>query len=191
MKGPPTLESLPDRINDAVQDLLKMARDLSFNRISDNLFFIISKPEAEYEPSANFYEKNKLRKKLNDAKPAMTFDAAVDWLRQHFDSIYEINLIVYRAEKKKTTIEICIREKNGVDRETPSYLPMLISKVGIPPYADNSISWNGYNSHPVRKKFDINWELNPWNHRWKLYWNYQKFKLEMWRQERRKRKAAV
>jgi hypothetical protein len=168
-----TRDSIKSEIENATQSLLKMAREMSYNNISHNLSFIIHKVDDGYSQVSNYFKKYALRKKINDAKPVLTLEEAINELKNYFEDIYEINLYVYKAEKTKTIIEIEITEKdrNGFIREGT---PFLHCKVAIPPYADEP-----------KQKFDINWQFGSCNSKWKMFWWKRKINQELIRLRKR------
>jgi hypothetical protein len=184
MRGLAQRDTLHLHIKDASQDLLRMARDHSYNRISDNLVYIISKPEQEVDQSIGFFDQYKQRKKNNDAKSTLTFDAAIKHLVEKFNDIYEIDLYVYKATHEKTIIEIGLIEKNSDYRKAATHVPLLHNKVCIPPYALNPDIPVG--EPQLYKKFDINWQLNTLNHRWEMFCWVFKARRNLRRLEKRK-----
>ncbi len=153
-------ESIYKEISDAVQSLLKLARDSSFNKISDNCKFIIS--EIKHSDK-NFFEQNKIRKTYNDKKTPKPLAEIIVELEILYPNLYDVNLYVYKADKYSTIIEIQYFPRSSLDIEyQKTYATqetMLHCKVAIPAYAsDNKI------------KFDINWQLETINHKWKMFW---------------------
>jgi len=87
-------------ILNASQSLLAMAKDFTYKNISNNLIFIIRIVDNEFNQISSFNERNKLRKKLNESNPILTIENATKEIENIFDQIYEINLYIYKAEKK-------------------------------------------------------------------------------------------
>lgn len=153
-------ENLYTEISDAVQGLLKMARDLSFNDISDNCKFIISEIK---ESDKNFFEQNKIRKTENDKKtPKSRADIIVE-LETLYSNLYDVNLYIFKADKNSTLIEIQYfpRSSHDIDYQKTSAKQetMLHCKVATPLYSSDN-----------KEKFDINWQLGTLNHHWKMFW---------------------
>ncbi len=79
-------ENICKDISDAVQSLLKLARDSSFNQISDNCSFIIS--EIKYSDK-NFVEQSKIRKTDNDNKTPRTLAVIIKDLDKLYPNLYD------------------------------------------------------------------------------------------------------
>jgi hypothetical protein len=153
-------ENLYNEISKAVESLLKLARGISFNSISDNCQFIIS--EIKHSDK-NFFEQNKIRKTENDKKTPKPLNEIIIELEKLYENLYDINLYIYKAEKNSTIIEICYFTRSSLEIEyqkiSETQETMLHVKIHIPPYLiDKS------------KKFDINWQLRPFYTNWKLFW---------------------
>ncbi len=159
-------ENLYKEISDAVQILLKMACEFSFNNISDNCKFIIS--EIKHSDK-NFFEQNKIRKIDNDKKiPKPLTDTIVE-LETMYANLYDVNLYVYKADSHSTIIEIQYFPRSSHDLEyqkiSATQETMLHCKVAVPAYASDN-----------KEKFDINWQLGTLNHKWKMFWWQRKTK---------------
>jgi len=168
-----TKTTLYSNLSNATISLLEIARKSSWNRITDNCLYITS----EIENSAqNFCDLHKSRKQENDQKVPRSLAEVLPQLLSLFDNLHDINLYVYRAERNVTIIEIAYYLKTSLDamyRETIiSDPPMLHYKVPIPNY--------GALKEDRDKKFDINWQLNPLNHRLRVFWMRLKYKLGMY-----------
>jgi hypothetical protein len=153
-------ENLYNEISKAVESLLNLARDISFNSISDNCLFIIS--EIKHH-NKNSFEQNKIRKAANDKKTPKSLNEIIIELEELYPNLYDINLYIYKAEKNSTIIEICYfaRSSLKVDYQKISETreTMLHLKIDIPPYLTEKSN-----------KFDINWQLRPFYTNWKLFW---------------------
>jgi hypothetical protein len=154
-------------ILNASNSLLTIARDLTHNSISDNFVFIIRIVDKDFNKISSFYERNKLRNIINNSKPVLTIDNATKELENIFDQIHEINLYIYKSENIKTIIEIevTIFDKSISPKKE---IPQLHCKVPIPPYASQT-----------NEKFDINWQLETFGSKWKMFWWKQKTKREL------------
>jgi hypothetical protein len=96
-------ETIHKELSDAVQGLLKLARKLSYTKISDNCFFIIS----EIKPSdKSTFEQTKIRKSIKDKKIPKSFIEIVAEVEAMYSSLYDVNLYIYKAKKNETIIEI-------------------------------------------------------------------------------------
>lgn len=162
-------ENIHKELSDAVQSLLQLARDLSYNKISDNCSFIISEVN---QSEKNVFEKTKNRKSINDKKVPKSFIEIVAEVEAIFPNLYDVNLYIYKAKKNETIIEIQYFPRISLDldyqKATANQETMLNYKVSLPNYAANS-----------DEKFDINWEHGPLNHLWKQFWWRQKIKRDL------------
>ena len=172
-------ESLHEDLLNAVQTLLQMARDASFNTISDNCSYILSEIKNDY---TNFSNQNNIRKTENDKKtPKPLTEISVE-LERIFSNLYDVNLLVYRAYKHSTLIEISYFPRSSLDADyqqiTATQETMLHCKVALPAYLSEK-----------REQFDINWEHGTINHKWKMFWWRRKMKKSARRREHSIRKV--
>lgn len=143
-----------------------MARDSSFNNISDNCKFIISEIKNS---DKNFCEQNKISKTDNNKKTPKPLADIIVELEILYPNLYDVNLYIYKAHKNLTIIEIQYFPRSTHEIEyqklSATQETMIHCKVAIPSYAlDN------------KKKFDINWQLGTINHKWKMFWWQRKTK---------------
>jgi len=129
-------------------DLLEMARNLTWNEISGDCKYILTEI---IDSDKNFIEQRKIRKRLNDLKIPKELNQIVSVLKDIFEDIYDLNLYVYKAKAEQTIIEIQYYPKSSLDKDyfekVKDNSPMHHCKISTPPYLnDNKI------------KFDINWE---------------------------------
>ena len=157
-------ENIYKDLTDATISLLNLARDCSYNFISDNCFYIISEIK---NTDMNFRERNKIRIKENSLKKPKLLADILHELEELYPNFYDVNLYVYKANKQTTIIEIQYYPRSSLDidyrQKTQSQLTMLHCKVSNPPYYSDK-----------KEKFDINWEFEPLNHRWKMFWLMRK-----------------
>lgn len=159
-----------EKLESLTNALLKLADETCWNTISKNLLFILS-DISEVEGEKHIIKRNH-RNKLNKKKIPKNFIEAVTELKGFYDSIYDINLYIYKSEKHRTIIDIRYFLKSRLDAEFLKTVidnpPMLHCKIAIPPYVkkDN------------RKKFDINWELEGLRYNWNLFWWKIKYPIE-------------
>lgn len=162
-------ESIYKEILEAVQSLLKLARESSYNKISDNCKFIISEIKHSDE---NFFERNKIRKTVNNKKTPKPLIDIIAELENLYSNLYDVNLYVYKANKNLTIIEIQYFPSTSLDIEYQKTIAtketMLHCKIAIPPYASDN-----------KEKFDINWQLGTLNHKWKMFWWKRKTKKHL------------
>lgn len=182
-----TKENLETKIADATSHLITMASDLCWNTIPKNCFYILS--EIDETIGKNFFERNKIRKKVNEGKTPKSLQEITQDVALIYDTLYDINLYIFKATKNKTIIEIKYFLKTAHTKDFYETIknndPMWHSKVAIPPYL-NAIG----KTAKEEKKFDVNWQLGgilyEWNlflYRFKYYvyktrYNYKKSRFE-------------
>lgn len=160
--------TLQHELEAATSRLIALAIDLTWNTISNNCKFILSEIT---NTEKNFFEQQRIRKKENDKKNSVALQDIIPALQNLYSNLYDINLYIYRAEKKLTIIEIGYYLKSSlgedhrlsvIDKE-----PMLHCKVAIPPWLDDK-----------KEKFDINWEHNKISYYWKMFLLRHKLKTK-------------
>lgn len=164
-----TIDTLDKDLKGLTDDLLEMARNLTWNEISNDCRYILTEI---VDSDKNFFEQRKLRKRLNDSKIPRDLNLIVPDLKTIFENIYDLNLYVYKAKAEQTIIEIQYYPKSNLNKDylekVKDNKPMLHCKIATPPYAvDNKV------------KFDINWELGGLRHEWKMFWWRQNVKREL------------
>jgi hypothetical protein len=143
-----TSSTLQKEIEATVPRLLEMARELTWNKISDNCKFILSEIKNS---DGNFQTERKLRIKENDLKVPVTLEELMPALQNLYNNVYDLNLYVYRSGKDLTIIDIRCYLKSSLDADYRAMVidnePMLHCKIPMP-------------ASPGSKnvKFDINWE---------------------------------
>ncbi len=162
-----TKETLKEEIQQAVPKLLEIARDSCWNKLSENLVYIVSEiPNT----TTDFKNEAKIRKKLNDRMIPMSFDQAINQLLSLYDNLYDINLYIYKANKNNTIIDIRYYPKSSLVQEPQQAAinrpPMLHCKVANPPYKKN-------------EKFDVNWEHGGLIHALNKYWGRKRARKEI------------
>ncbi|HCM35735.1 hypothetical protein [Chryseobacterium sp.] len=141
-------ENLIKWINRSIDDLLQLSGQYCWNRISLNLVFILS--DSNEFDGADLFKRRESRKMINNSKTPITLDAAIEVLNNEYHDLYDINLYIFKADKKETLIEIQYYRKSNFEidyfakiKDNP---PMFHSKISIPSYALGV------------GKFDVNWE---------------------------------
>ncbi|MFT3932375.1 MAG: hypothetical protein QM726_02070 [Chitinophagaceae bacterium] len=161
-----TSETLQDEMREAIPLLLKMARDITWNKISDNCKFILTEI---IDSSDNFHIQRQKNKKENDKKKHVSFSEIMLPLQKIYDNLYDINLCIYKAKRNLTIIDIRYYPKSSLHanyrREVSQKPPMIHCKVATPPWLNDK-----------NEKFDINWEHYASTIKWKLFWARRKFK---------------
>ncbi|MGI4737518.1 MAG: hypothetical protein ACRYG7_20315 [Janthinobacterium lividum] len=137
-------------VGGAVPQLLKLARELTWNYISDNCLFILS--EITDEPM-NAHQQRRVAKRLNNAKQPLPLADLAPALHQLHGNLHDINLYIYRATREVTIVDVRYYPRSSL---APAYraqvaeLPsMLHVKVATPPWLALM--------EPL-PRFDINWE---------------------------------
>lgn len=161
--------NIEKNIQNLTTQLLELVKLNCWNSISDNLMFILSDiSEVEGE---NFFIQRVNKNKLNKNKIPKDFKQAIADLEKIYDSIYDINLYIYKAEKNQTIIDIRYFLKSKLDSDFLKTLantpPMLHCKIERPPYLKND-----------KDKFDVNWELEGIRYNWNIFWWKANYKLE-------------
>jgi hypothetical protein len=160
-----TRENLSERLLEAADSLLELARQSCWNNISSNCSFILSEINNS---SNNFIEETRLNKKLNAKKQPERLDSVIPHLLLIYTNLYEIDLYIYRSSKKLTVIEIAYYLKSSLEPEYQETIaddpPMLYCKVAIPSYKGTFTKYNASN------KFDINWQHNTIYHQGNMFW---------------------
>jgi hypothetical protein len=157
-------ESLFTDLTNTKNSLLQMARNVSYNSISDNCLFILSEiPNVLHDAEIQ----RKIRVKENRVKKPVELIKLIPDLEILYPTLHDINLLIYKAEKNLTIIDIRYFSRNSLEldyRKTVEGSPsMLHSKVAFPPYYNDG------------EKIDINWETGNLKHRWNMF--KLKFKL--------------
>lgn len=159
-------ENIYKDLSEATKSLLDMARDLSFNDISDNCLYIISEIK---DNDNNLLDRRKIRIKENSLKTPKPLADILPDLQALYPNFYDVNLYVYKADRQLTIIEIQYYPRSSLDveyrQQVQSRETMLHCKVANPQYYSDK-----------KEKFDINWEFEPFNHKWKLFWYRRKMK---------------
>jgi hypothetical protein len=156
-----TTETLPEILTQTTAALLKMAREMTWNTISDQVCYVIRKTNPG--ENGNLIDNNRMRKRLLDAAPVLTPDQAVEVLRKQYPNLYLIELYVFKALQNRTIVEIALLEKDQLETNyrlsVAGNPPEWHCKVAIPPYRTDA-----------GEKFDIHWPIGPWEFRWKMFW---------------------
>lgn len=160
-----TKNNLEQNLKEATSTLLEMARNSCWNKISDNITYLISEIKND---ELNAFDKRKERKKENEKRIAKSLEQISTELKAIYKNLYDINLYIYKSEKENTIIEIQYFPKSSLESdfyETIKYNePMLHCKIGIPPYVNNK-----------SEKYDVNWELGGMRYELNLFWWRMKF----------------
>ncbi|PKV50917.1 hypothetical protein ATE84_2986 [Aquimarina sp. MAR_2010_214] len=169
---------LESKILDATSSLIDIATDICWNKISRNCEYIMS--EIDENIWGNYFERAKIRKKVNNKKPPKSLNGIVAELTAIYENLYDINLYIYKSLSDKTIIEIRYFLKTSHTAEFyPTIInnePMLHCKVARPSYIAKSP-----NSTKLEKKFDVNWELGGIRHEFNKFLG--KIRYRIWKYE--------
>jgi hypothetical protein len=166
-----TKETLFTDLSKASNSLLQLAREVSFNTISDNCLYIISEiPNALIDVET----KRRINNRKNRIKKPVELNEATADIEILYPVLHDINLVIYKPKKNLTIIDIRYFSRNSLDLEYRKLVennpPMLHSKVAFPPY------------HNDGEKVDINWETGNLRHHWnmfKLFFKVRRMEKEM------------
>ena len=157
-----TPESLPIDLAQMVPQLLRMARELTWNTISDNCRFILT--EIPNTP-LDFHALRTYYKRQNEAKRPVFLESLVPVLQQLYPNLHDINLYIYKSTPQLTVIDIRYYPRTSLTeayrQQVAANPPMLHAKVAHPPWLALATKTT---------KFDINWERRLVWARWKMFW---------------------
>ena len=151
-----------NEIHEAIPKLLELAREMTWNEISDNCKFILSEITNS---ELNAIKQIKLRNKVNDRKIPVSLTEVIIALKAIYDNLYDVNLFIYKSNYQQTIIDVRYYAKSSLDKayreQVTTSPPMLHCKVALPPWL----------SDKKTEKFDINWEHKMLAYRWKMFWS--------------------
>ncbi|MCR4030441.1 MULTISPECIES: hypothetical protein [Flavobacterium] len=160
--------NIEEKIKNLTNQLLELVSLKCRNDVSNNLVFILSNISETDIAGENALVDRHNRNIVNKKKTPKSFNEAVSDLSKIYDSVYDINLHVYKAEKNRTILDIRYFLKSELDTEYLKTVidnpPMLHCKIALPPYLKEN------------SKFDVNWELGGIRHHWNLFWYRRKFR---------------
>ena len=153
-----TKETLFTDLTKASNSLLQLARELSFNTISDNCLFIISEIPNELIDAET---KRRISNRKNRTKKPVELNEAIADIEILYPILHDLNLVIYKSKKNLTIIDIRYFSRNSLELEyrklVENNTPMLHSKVSFPPY------------HKEGEKVGINWETGNLRHHWNMF----------------------
>jgi hypothetical protein len=99
---------------------------------------------------------------MNDRKVPVTLTELMPALTRLYDDFYDINLVIYRANRDNTVIDFRYYTKSSLGQNYREKIlhqpPMLHCKVARPSWLEG------------KERFDINWQHYEWLNKLKLYW---------------------
>lgn len=145
-----TRDTLQQHIEQAVSTLLNMARECTWNTITDHCLFIVSEIKNS---TVNFFEERRLDKNEKEKIVPLSLQQVMPFLLELYSNLHDINLYIYQATQIVTVIDIQYYLKSSPDSDYAKKIagnpPMLHCKIAIPPWLQDK-----------NEKFDINWPLN-------------------------------
>lgn len=146
-------------IQELSDKLISTAKECCWNNFSNSYSYILSEI---VDNELNLFEKRRRRKKQNSVKIPMNLNRASAALDKLYKDLYDVNFYVYKADSKKTIIEIQYFLKPSLDKaffeKVKDNKPMLHCKVPIPFYLKKE-----------GDKFDVNWELLGLRYKWNVF----------------------
>jgi hypothetical protein len=106
-----TSDSLQQEIQEAIPELLNMAREMSWNKISNNCKFILTEIKNS---NRSFNDQRMLLKKESDKKTPLPFQQVIPILQTLYKNLYDINLYIYKSSKDLTVIDIRYYQKSSI-----------------------------------------------------------------------------
>jgi hypothetical protein len=149
--------------------LLRMAKEIAYNNISDNCTFILNEIKNS---DTNSFEGVRIRIKENNKQTKVDFEEVVKQLLKIYPNLHDINFYIHKSTKHLTVIDVRYYLKSSLGEEFEEKekhnAPMIHCKISIPPYQSEE-----------KEKFDINWEHQTIRTRWKSYWAKKRFENEI------------
>ncbi|QKJ30327.1 hypothetical protein HQ865_11350 [Mucilaginibacter mali] len=160
-----TKETLQQDLQDATIALIKLAEELTWNKISRNIGYIITVVDNR-KNSIELYEDVYLS---NGKKKPQTLSALIPELEELYLQMYDV--FVYRVLRDETIIEIKYFFREFSQNENHQQIvakepPTLHCKILVP-----------YYMYKRQGKFDINWQHNTIEYKWFRFLTKLKYKL--------------
>lgn len=159
-----TQKALSQNLQSLTESLLGLARQYCWNKISSKVRYVIKKVDTAQIVDIGISQRIKWRNQILKNSPILSLDQAVEVLYKGINNIYLIELYVFHAKKKETLIEIELLEKSELEeayQETLiNHVPTFHCKIAMPPYV----------SFDSTEQFDINWQLETLEYKWKMFW---------------------
>lgn len=154
-----TAETIEEEIRAAIPKLMEMAKELTWNKFSDEYLFLLSTISDKHP---DFIDRIKQHKRNNDRREPKKLQEVIPELVAIFNDLYDINLTIYIATKKVTIIEISYYAKSQLEeayrKAISTQPPMIHCKVAQPPWLSDK-----------KQPFDINWQHKVLQIRWKMF----------------------
>lgn len=143
-------ETFISRLNEACSSALKLARESTFNEITDNLIYTIKPNSFDLSDHLTDLEKENLSNRKKELNKTLTGNEVTDRLILDKKAPAWINCSVIGTSKGKTIIELLtsrrFRNENELYHQKEGYSPFH-ALIQLPPYL----------SMDLKEKFDINW----------------------------------
>ncbi len=151
-----TAEELKENILKTSHDIIRIAREKCNNNFSDNIEFVIRRFDVA---DLDFFALNKLRKETYEKSTKLPVDKVVQELYSDLSGLLWIDLMIYKAEKNRTIIEVLLIKRQSNESVGDQELrPSFHGGISTPQYAADS-----------NDRFDVNWQQNTFNHRLKFF----------------------
>jgi len=143
-------ETFISRLSEASSSALILARESTFNEITDNLIYTIKPNSLDLSDHLTDFEKENLSNRKNELNKTLTENEVADRLILDKKAPVWINCSVIGTSKGNTIIELLtsrrFRNKNELYHQKEGYSPFH-ALIQLPPYF----------SIDSKDKFDINW----------------------------------
>ena len=146
---------------------LEIGRKIAWNDLSENVYYIIRPNLLADSDHLDNEEKTNLRERKKELRKPLTIDQVLSRLYFSERIPVWINVSIAEATKKKTTIELVTSRRFRKD-------DYIFKSSDFPPFniaIEIPINLN------ENERFDINWKRK----KFKLKWDYWKWKFENWR----------
>jgi hypothetical protein len=163
-------ENLKNKLKEPTVNLLHLAEDLCWNKISPNCMYYLSEDPNDGTGLGGAFLKRPPKGKLN----LQTLDELVPVLNELYSDLYDIKLVIRHAYKRCTVIDVRYIKwdfEYGSRDEYGEPLPLIDIKVELPP------------TYKEGKKIDINWQDDTLKLRIKLFW----YRMKSWIFDRHQR----
>ncbi|MBP9602308.1 MAG: hypothetical protein KBE41_12465 [Lutibacter sp.] len=146
---------------------LEIGRKIAWNDLSENVYYIIRPNLLADSDHLDNEEKTNLRERKKELRKPLTIDQVLSRLYFSERIPVWINVSIAEATNKKTTIELVTSRRFRKD-------DYIFKSSDFPPFniaIEIPINLN------ENERFDINWKRK----KFKLKWDYWKWKFENWR----------
>jgi hypothetical protein len=140
------------RLNRASESAVELAREFTFNEITEKLIYKIKPNSPDLSDHLTDLEKENLNSRKKELNKVFSAEEVSERLVLENKVPVWVNCSVIRSTKKITTIELCtsrrFREDSEIYHKIETYPPFHAVIVNPPYLFDN------------KEKFDVNWRFN-------------------------------